>query len=334
MTPPTRRRAIGITAAAAGLSLVPFGRAVKPAESLVSWRGEALGALASLQIHHPDRAFAAELVGRAVAEVRRLERIFSLYRTDSALVELNRRGVLVAPPRELVLVLGESRRIWELTGGAFDPTIQPLWSLYYRHFSSVGHDPSGPSAEALRAALAKVGLADVRFDSNRVVLGRRGMALSLNGIAQGYITDRVVEMLRVQGIAHSLVDMGEPRAIGAHAGGRPWQVGIADPDAPERIGDTLELVNKAVATSGGYGFRFDAEGRFNHILDPRSGRSPDLYKSVTVVAATATAADGLSTAFSLVGPGEIEAALRRLCDTEVRLAPARGDRFRLSAPRA
>jgi thiamine biosynthesis lipoprotein len=291
-----------------------------------------MGALATIQIHHPNRAFAANLIERAIVEARRLERVFSLYRNDSALVELNRSGVLVSPPQDLLMLLGECQRIWGLTGGAFDPTIQPLWSLYYEHFSREGCDPNGPSAEDLRVALEKIGFGYVRFDRNRIVLGRRGMGLSLNGIAQGYVTDRIVHLLCSEGIEHSLVDMGEPRAIGAHSEGRPWQVGIANPDAPERIEETIELISKAVATSGGYGFRFDPEGRFNHLLDPRAGNSPSLYRSVTVVAATATMADGFSTAFSLIEPNKIEWVLRRLDDVDVRASLATGGHLRLSAP--
>src|SRR5215207_1190781 len=108
----TRRRAIGITAAAAGLTLVPLGRAARAEANLVTWRGHAMGGLASLQIHHTDRSAAERLVRRAVSEVRRLEKIFSLYREDSALVALNRSGVLPSPPQELVRLLDECRRYW------------------------------------------------------------------------------------------------------------------------------------------------------------------------------------------------------------------------------
>ena len=122
----SRRRFIGITAAAAGLSLVPFGRAARAEAHLVTWRGQAMGAVATLQVHHHDRAAADAWSKRSLAEVRRLEAVFSLYREDSALVALNRQGILVAPPADLVAVLAECRRCWELTGGAFDPTVQAL----------------------------------------------------------------------------------------------------------------------------------------------------------------------------------------------------------------
>src|SRR5215207_1714426 len=103
----TRRRIIGISAAAAGLQMMPLAGAAHAEASVVTWRGQAMGALGFLQIHHPDRRIAERLVRRAVDEVRRLEGVFSLYRDDSALVALNRSGVLLAPPEDLVVLLRE-----------------------------------------------------------------------------------------------------------------------------------------------------------------------------------------------------------------------------------
>ncbi|QRM27680.1 FAD:protein FMN transferase [Microvirga sp. VF16] len=325
MPPPlSRRRFIGITAAAAGLGLAPFERPAKAEAHLVTWHGQVMGAVATLQVHHHDRIVAGQLVERSLAEVRRLEAVFSLYRGDSALVALNRHGVLVAPPAELIAVLAECRRYWELTGGAFDPTVQALWVLYRDHFSKTDANPSGPSTLALRETMERVGFGQVRFDANRIVLAQRGMGLTLNGIAQGYVTDRVVDILRAGGIRNTLVDMGEPRAIGSRPSGEPWRIGIADPGRPERINDTLEAVDQAVATSGGYGFRFDPEGRFNHLLDPRTGTSAHLYRSVSVLMPTATAADALSTAFSLVSEDSIGSILKTE-GGEVRLVTAQGE---------
>ena len=176
-----------------------------------------------------------------------------------------------------------------------------------------------------------MGLDKVLFDRNRIVLSRSGMALTLNGIAQGYATDRVVNLLRQEGIGKSLVDMGESRALGSRPDGTPWRIGIADPDQPERIGGTLEVTDQAVATSGSYGFRFDSAGRFNHLFDPRSGTSAHLHKSVTVAMPTATAADALSTAFSLLPTAEISETLRRIGVGRVFLVTGAGEKHSLAA---
>lgn len=329
--PLSRRRFIGISAAAAGLNLLPLGGKAGAQARLVSWQGQVMGAAATLQIHHHDRAAAERLIARALAEMRRLEQVFSLYRDDSALSVLNREGALIAPPAELVALLADCRRYFELTGGGFDPTVQALWVLYRDHFSRPGADPQGPPALALRTALARVGFDQVGFNKDRIVLHRLGMALTLNGIAQGYATDRVVALLRREGIASSLVDMGESRALGARPDGTPWRIGVADPDQPDRVGTTLDAVDQAVATSGAYGFRFDPAGRFNHLFDPRTGACAHMHGSVTAVMSTATAADALSTAFSLMAPADIGQALRRLGEGRADIVSASGERLELQA---
>ncbi len=300
-----RRRFVTVTAAAAGFALPLSNRRALADTETVTWRGHAMGAAASVQIQHPDRAKAERILRQGLSEVRRLEQVFSLYRHDSDLAGLNRYGILIAPPSDLVALLGECRRLWELTGGTFDPTVQPLWSLYRAHFSEPAHDPDGPSPDALRAALDKVGFQHVSFDRNRIILGRPGMGLTLNGIAQGYATDRLVDVFLAEGLTHSLVDIGESRATGGRADGTPWRIGVADPDMPDRVAEVLDITEGAVATSGGYGFEFDSGARFNHLLDPVTGGSAHRYRSVTVRASKATAADGLSTAFSLLSEEKI-----------------------------
>jgi thiamine biosynthesis lipoprotein len=314
--PMSRRRFIGITAAASGMALLPISfrpaRAGEVTAELRIWRGIALGADAVLQIHHPDAAAADRLIECSIVEVRRLERVFSLYQEESALSTLNRQGFLADPPTDLVRLLGESEGFSRLTDGAFDATVQPLWQLYAGHFGQPDPDPAGPSADARTAALALVGHDGVDFDESRIAFRRAGMRLTLNGIAQGYITDRVAELLLSSGIERALVDMGETRALGCRPTGEAWRIGLEDPSAPERIAKTIEIRNLAVATSGGYGTRFDAAGRFNHIFDPSSGLTSSRYLAVSVIAKLATTADALSTAFSLMPLDRTEAIVRRL----------------------
>ena len=317
-----RRRFIAISAAAAGCTLVPFAPAAV-ATKLVSWRGRALGAEASLTIHHNDRTTAEQLVRHVVAEVERLEAIFSLYRSDSTLSELNRSGALAAPPRELVAVLEACQETWELTEGAFDPTIQPLWMAFADHFSHPDADPDGPAPSRLRQAMALVGFDKVVFNRDRVAMSRRGMALTLNGVAQGYITDRVVDVLRRGGIQRSMVNLGEIRALGSRADGKPWRVGLEETSGSPRMA-VLELEDKAVATSSASGFRFDAAGRFSHLIDPHSGATDGRHASVSVVALTATTADAFSTAFNLMPREAIVKTIAKRPEVQVHLVDGAG----------
>ncbi len=310
---PGRRRVLRLVAAVGGLAMAPGLRATaaQPPEPQV-WRGIALGAEASIALYHPDAARARRLIGRCVAELRRLEAIFSLYRFDSALSILNRQGFLDAPPLDLVRLLAHARSLSEATDGAFDVTVQPLWTLYAAHFREAHADPAGPRPEAIAAALERIGHGALAVDSGRIAFEKPDMAVTLNGIAQGYITDRVADLLRAGGVENVLVDLGEARALGRHHDGRPWKAGLADPLAPEQIARVVELADMALATSAGYGSRFDSRGRHHHLFDPATGRSAGRYLSVSVLAPSATVADALSTGLVNVTLERAEAVMAKL----------------------
>lgn len=296
----TRRRFVTITAALAGAAAaVPMAGAA--ASAPVEWRGTALGAEALLRLYHPDTAAAWRLVADCLAEAERLEGVFSLYRPDSALCRLNRDGTLAAPPLDLVTLLGEAKRYGDLTGGAFDITVQPLWTLYAHHFADPAADPAGPPEAAIAAARDLVDYRRIEVAPDRIALGRPGMAVTLNGIAQGYITDRVAARLHAAGMQHVLIHMGETRALGPSSDGRPWRVGIDDPAAPGQApARIVDLADGAIATSGGYGTRFSAQ--CHHMFDPATGHCANHVDAVTVLAPTATAADALSTALAVLPP--------------------------------
>jgi thiamine biosynthesis lipoprotein len=320
-TPLNRRRALGVIAAAAGIPLVGAGRADVPVQS---WRGVALGAEASLRIAHPERAFARRLVARCRDEVARLEAIFSLYRPDSELCRLNRDGALASSSHDLRLLVAEAQRFGELSGGAFDVTVQPLWRLYRAHFAARPEDVAGPPARVIEAARRLVDYRAIAIDGARVRLLRPGMAVTLNGIAQGYVTDRIADLLRDAGCARVLVQLGEIYAGAPPADGHPWRIGIVDPVAPDRLVDTLDAVDVAIATSSGRATRFDAAGRHHHLFDPTTGRSADRHVSVTVLAPRATAADALSTALAVAPPARAPGLLRQTNATARYVAPRSG----------
>ncbi len=197
-----------------------------------------------------------------------------------------------------------------MSDGLFDPTVQPLWECLKSHFSKPNPDPSGPSREEWNKALAQVGFGHVLFDASRIAFARPAMALTLNGIAQGFVTDRVTALLKAGGVKHALVDMGEYRAIGTGPDGRPWRIGIADLEAGSSPEEFIDIEDRGLATSSFEGFQFEESGRFNHLLNPKTGYSASLYERVTVVAPSTAMADALATAFSLMGPKQIASSLK------------------------
>ena len=142
---------------------------------------------------------------RAAAEIARLEAIFSLYKADSALNRLNQDGILTAPPFELLQCLALSSQIHAASNGLFDPSIQPLWALYANRFAA----GTAPTAEDLRKTQTQVGWQNVTFDEEAIRLAP-GMALTLNGIAQGYIADRVAALLAANGLTRALIESRAP----------------------------------------------------------------------------------------------------------------------------
>lgn len=246
----------------------------------------------------------AEPIFAAVAdELRRLESIFSLYDAGSALVHLNRSGRLDHPPAELLEVLSLSERLHHVTRGAFDPTIQPIWRLQ----AEAAARGEVPVSDALARAMARTGWDAVRFDSKAVVFTRPGMEMTLNGVAQGYITDRISALLQGRGLHDVLIDMGEIAASGTRGNGASWVAGIAHPDG--QVIRRVTLKDRALATSSPSGTLLDAAGKVGHILDPGTGEAVARHGLVSVSAEKASVADGLSTGCCLLAPNTAAAAI-------------------------
>ncbi|MFH1805932.1 MAG: FAD:protein FMN transferase [Pseudomonadota bacterium] len=299
MTQVSRRRFLMISAATATLAGLPgIARAAFP---VTHWRGVAMGSAASISLAHPD---ADAIIKRALAEIARLENIFSLYRPNSTLMQLNAHGRIDAPPFDLLECLGLCNVVHTASNGLFDPTIQPLWQLYARHYAN----GQSPHPDAIKTTLLQTGWNGVRYDQNGVQFDHPGMAITLNGVAQGYVADRVAALLRTEGLTDILVNTGEFHALGGHPDGGDWPVSI---DTGSGIlTDVIPLRDRALATSSPRGTVFDAQGKVGHILDPRNGaagKSP--WQSISVSAPDAALADALSTAMCLMTRPEITALL-------------------------
>jgi FAD:protein FMN transferase len=310
----TRRRAVRIVAATAALPLlIAAVRSSAPAGQLFHWQGEVLGAVSELALWHTDAALAQRTILRVRGEIARYERIFSLYRADSEISRLNAEGALARPSPELRALVEASQHLGVLSSGAFDISVQPLWRLYEAHFWSHSDIQSDLTARARDVAQALVDFRNIDAGAAGIAFARAGMGITLNSLAQGFITDAVADLLRNEGFDSAVVDLGEFRTLGRHPDGHPWRIGIrnamASGGADGGIARTIELEDTALAVSGGYGTTFEPTGRFHHIFDPHTGMSANGLVDVAVIGPRATAANGLSTAICVAGEARAPALL-------------------------
>jgi len=259
-----------------------------------------MGTLVTLTVVHHEPESGLAMIESGFREMARLEGVLSRHRPTAALARLNAESRLALAPTELVGVLRDALELARATDGAFDPTVLPVLEAYQRAFAATGRPPSD---REVRAARGLVGHAGVSIEGRRITLHDPRMAVTLDGIAKGFIVDRTVDVLTAGGAERVLVDAGGDIATaGKGSEDDPWTVAVQHPHGRGESSGILRLGGRSVATSGDYMNSFTADRRFHHIVDPRTGRSPDAVSSVSVIAPTAMRADGLSTAVMVLGP--------------------------------
>ncbi|MFT5644497.1 MAG: thiamine biosynthesis lipoprotein [Janthinobacterium sp.] len=314
---------------ALGLGTLGLGLAVAPDRNdagmqLYSGADLAFGTTMSIQVVHTDRHQAELAIADALAAAKKIDRLMTLHRPDSQVAKLNRTGVIDRPDPHLLAVLASASKLSAQTDGAFDVTVQPLWHAY----RAAAARSALPGDEQRRAAMALVDYRQLAFDERRVALLQPGMAITLNGIAQGYAVDVARAALMAHGIRHALLDTGEFSACGMKDAQQDWSVGIRDPRDPHALAAVLALQRRCVATSGDYETVFTPDFAHHHIFDPASGDSPGELASVTVLAPSGLQADGLSTALMVLGAEKGLALAAALADVDVMLIGKDGRRWR------
>ena len=256
-----------------------------------------LGTTLSLRVAHRDPALAERALDAAVATIRHVEAQMSLFDPHSALSRLNRDGVLHDPHPDLLEILRIAQRVSARSQGAFDVTVQPLWSV----FETAQRNAALPSSAAVTQARERVGWQALDIAPRRIRFMKPGMALTLNGIAQGYAADLVRRQLQASGIEHALINTGEWAALGQPEARRDWTLGIANPRDESMLIASLLMDGRSIATSADNQTVFSSDYRNHHIFDPQTGYSPSELASVTVAAATAVMADALTKVMFVAG---------------------------------
>lgn len=237
-------------------------------------------------------------LSEAEAEIRRIETLLDRGNENSDIYKINKNKSTVIS-EETAEIIHTSLSISEKTDGAFDITIAPvmdLWGFYGSKFRVPSHDE-------LQTALSGVGYEKIQLDQNSISIPQN-TCIDLGGIGKGYTSDRVASILKNNGVTSAIISLGgNVHAIGKKNNGEDWVVGITDPHNKSQLMGKLQIRDSAVITSGGYQRYFEQDGtKYHHIIDPKTGKSADSgLASVTVTAASGTAADGLSTALFVMG---------------------------------
>jgi len=257
----------------------------------------------------------------AFAELERVEQVMSLYRPASQVSQLNRDGRLPNPHPYLCDVLSVARAVSERTHGAFDVTVQPLWDLN----AQCRRLAVEPSEEQRAEACQCVDWRCVEMSHRLIRLRRPARQITLNGIAQGFAADRVLDALRTAGIQHALVNTGEIGALG-RSDVQPWRAGVQHPRHDDAYAAVVPLDGRSLSTSGDYSTTFTADYARHHIFDPRTGASPQELASVSILAPSGVLADALSTAAMVLGARATLDLIRAWPDVDACLIFKSGDR--------
>jgi thiamine biosynthesis lipoprotein len=290
-----------------GLAAGPIGESFAGASKFnkqlykVSKSRPEMGTLTSITVLNDSKDQASEAVECAFEEIERLSKLMSRYDVETPVSQLNRDGFLRGVPPELSFVVRQSIGYYELSNGFFDITVKPLVDMY-EQMSQNSLDIS-TYKEKIRPLLELVDVKSIMMNEGSIAFKKHGMGITLDGIAKGYIVDRVIGVMRKKGIQHTLINAGgDISTIGNNGDKGPWRIAIEDPHKKHNYPDVIEITNGSIATSGNYEIFFDKEKILHHIVNPKTGISPVMNASVSVQALTAMEADALSTMIFTMDP--------------------------------
>lgn len=239
----------------------------------------------------------------ALAEVKRIENLISDWIPTTQISEVNHNAgkKAVKVDREVFDLVERSIKISQITSGAFDisyASMDKIWKFD-------GSMKEMPTAEAIKKSVAKIGYKNIILDPKEqtIFLKNEGMKLGLGGIGQGYIADKIKELLISKGCISGIVNVsGDINTWGKQPDGKLWTVGIVNPMNKNKIFATFPIENSAVETSGSYEKYVIFNGiRYSHIIDPRTGYPAKGIVSVSVFAKQTEIADALATGIFVLG---------------------------------
>ncbi len=290
----------------------------------VQIQGHTMGTTFNVKVVTEGKKELPELAERINRRLREINASMSTYDPDSEISRFNQLAETDTPfpvSEDFLAVMAVSKQLYDLTGGAWDGTLDPLINLW--GFGRTGQKDELPDPAEIAAVLPRVGFRHIeRTPEGALVKKRVDVTLDLASIAKGFGVDQVAGVVADSGYTDFLVEIGgEIYAAGVRPDGKPWRIGINRPDPAAGFAEVYKVAtlrNRAFATSGDYRNFFMADGkRYSHVLDPRTGYAvANGVVSASVIAGTCTFADGLATALMVMGPEKGLALVNRLKDVE------------------
>ena len=251
-----------------------------------------------------DPDFAETQIQIAITEIQRIEALFTTYNSNSQTALINENAGIrpVQVDREVFDLIQRSLHISKITQGAFDISYgsidKSLWNF----------DKTMTALPSTEEALKMVHLIDytniiLNSENQTVFLKEKGMRIGFGGIGKGYAAEMAKKLLLNNGVQSGIINAsGDLTAWGFQPNGKPWTIGIANPNLPENAFSYLEISNKAIATSGNYEKFVTIKGKkYSHTIDPKTGLPITGIKSVTVISNNAEFADAMATPIAVMG---------------------------------
>jgi FAD:protein FMN transferase len=279
----------------------------------LSYTDKAMGTFVTVWFWTDKEPEAAKAAESLFKEMKRLDAEMTTWTETSDVSKINAaasgKPVKVSP--ETYEVIERAVDISKKSNGVFDVTVgafKGLWKF------DEDMDGSLPEAKDVKQRLALIGYKDIVLDKKKktVLLKRKGMSITLGGIAKGYAVDKCVALLRKAGFKDFMLQAGGDMYISGKKDKDPWVVGIRDPRGTELFAG-MPIENHSFSTSGDYERGFVKDGtRYHHILDPRTGQPARASRSVTIRAKDAFTADSWSKAMFILGWKDGMALIKKL----------------------
>jgi len=251
-----------------------------------------------------SEAWANTQIELAIGEIRRIEKLLTTFEEQSQTNQINSQAGIkpVQVDREVFELVERSLKISALTDGAFDISYgsvdKSLWN-FDKAMTSL------PDAVTAAQMVRLINYKNILLDEKQctVFLKEKGMRIGFGGIGKGYAAEMAKRLLQQNGVESGIVNAsGDLCTWGQRADGRPWTIGIADPDNTQLPFSYLDITNMAVATSGSYEKYVMIDGKkYSHTIDPKTGLPVSGIKSVTIICPNAEIADALATPVTIMG---------------------------------